>query len=74
MCLAIPVKVTEVLDGDRGLIEADGVRKEISLALVADVAPGDYVIVHVGYAIQKLDVEEAEHTLKLFAQMAADTR
>lgn len=70
MCLAIPVKVIELLDGDLGVIEADGVRKAISLALVEGVAAGDYVIVHVGYAIQKLDVEEAERTLELFAQLA----
>jgi hydrogenase expression/formation protein HypC len=43
------------------------VRKEISLALVEDVAVGDYVIVHVGYALQKLDPDEAEKTLELFA-------
>ena len=44
-------------------------RKEISLALVDDVAVGDYVIVHVGYALQKLDPEEAERTLEMFAEM-----
>lgn len=70
MCLAIPVKVIEILADDLGLIEADGVRKEISLALVEDIAPDDYVIVHVGYAIQKLDVEEAERTLELFAKLS----
>jgi hydrogenase expression/formation protein HypC len=50
-------------------IELDGVRKEISLALVEDVAVGDYVIVHVGYALQKLDAEEAAQTLALFAEL-----
>ena len=44
-------------------------RKAVSLALVDDVAVGDYVIVHVGFALQKLDVEEAERTLALFAEM-----
>lgn len=71
MCLAVPVKVAEILGDDLGLIEVDGVRKEISLALVEEVVPGDYVIVHVGHAIQRLDVEEAEKTLALFAQMIA---
>lgn len=52
------------------MIDADGARKEISLALVADVAVGDYVILHVGYAIQKLDEEEAAKTLALFAKLA----
>ena len=52
------------------IVELDGVKKEISLALVDDVAVGDYVIVHVGYALQKLDTDEAEKTLALFAEMA----
>ncbi|MCW8917384.1 MAG: HypC/HybG/HupF family hydrogenase formation chaperone [Gammaproteobacteria bacterium] len=70
MCLAIPVQVVELLDDDCALIDADSARKEISLALVADVAVGDYVILHVGYAIQRLDEEEAARTLALFAELA----
>lgn len=70
MCLAIPARVVEVIDAERGLIEVDGVRKEISLALVEDIAVGDYVIVHVGFALQKLDAVEAERTLALFAEMS----
>jgi hydrogenase expression/formation protein HypC len=70
MCLAIPALVVELLPDDMARIELDGVRKEISLALVEDVAVGDYVIVHVGYALQKLDPEEAAETLALFAQLA----
>lgn len=70
MCLAIPAKVVEIKAGDQATIDLAGVRKEISLALVEDVAPGDYVIVHVGYALQKLDPEEAERTLALFASGA----
>ncbi len=50
-------------------IDLDGVRKDISLALVEDVAVGDYVIVHVGYALQKLDPHEAAETLALFAEL-----
>ena len=73
MCLAVPVRVVEILDGQEAIIEADGVRKTISLSLVEDVAPGDYVIVHVGYAIQKLDVAEAEKTLAIFAELTAQT-
>jgi len=68
MCLAIPARIAEKLDNDMALIDLGGVRKEISLALVDDVAVGDYVIVHVGYALTKLDPEEAERTLKLFAE------
>jgi hydrogenase expression/formation protein HypC len=71
MCLAIPAKVVELRDGDQAVIDLAGVRKEISLALVEDVQPGDYVIVHVGYALQKLDPEEAAKTLALFAGLDA---
>jgi hydrogenase expression/formation protein HypC len=71
MCLAIPAKVVELRDGDQAVIDLGGVRKEISLALVDDVWPGDYVIVHVGYALQKVDPAEAERTLELFAGLAA---
>ena len=71
MCLAIPARVVELRDGDQAVIDLAGVRKEISLALVEDVWPGDYVIVHVGYALQKLDPEEAAKTLALFAGVEA---
>ena len=50
MCLAIPARIVELLDGDQCRVELGGVRKEISLALVDGAAVGDYVIVHVGYA------------------------
>jgi hydrogenase expression/formation protein HypC len=69
MCLAIPVRVVELLAGDNAIVDAGGVRKEISLALVEGVAVDDYVILHVGYARQKLDEEEARRTLELFAEM-----
>lgn len=71
MCLAIPARVVEISDGDNAVVNLGGVKKEISLALVEGVAVGDYVIVHVGYALNKLDPEEAEKTLALFAEMGA---
>jgi len=71
MCLALPSLVTEILPDDQAKVMLGGVAKTISLALVADVAPGDYVIVHVGYALTKVDPEEAEKTLALFNEMAA---
>jgi hydrogenase expression/formation protein HypC len=52
-------------------VDLDGVRKEISLALLDDVRVGDYVILHVGYALSRLDPEEAEKTLALFAELKA---
>lgn len=69
MCLAIPCKVCELKPDDAAIVEVGGIRKEISLALVEDVALGDYVIVHVGYALTKLDPEEAEKTLAAFAEL-----
>lgn len=66
MCLAIPVQVKEILENDQAIVDISGVKKNISLALVDDVSVGDYVILHVGYALQKVDSEKAEQTLKLF--------
>ena len=68
MCLAIPARVVELTGPDTARIDLGGVRKEISLALVDGVEVGDYVIVHVGYALQKLDPDEAARTLALFAE------
>ena len=70
MCLAIPVRVVELVGDDQAVVDLDGVRKEVSLQLVDGVQVGDYVILHVGYALTKLDPEEAERTLALFAQAA----
>lgn len=71
MCLALPVKVMELGPSETAIIDLGGVRKEISLALLDDVQVGDFVILHVGYALSKLDPEEAEKTLALFAQISA---
>jgi hydrogenase expression/formation protein HypC len=68
MCLALPARVIEVRDEQRATVDLDGVRVEISLALVDDIEPGDYVIVHVGYALNRLDTEEAERTLAMFEE------
>ncbi len=76
MCLALPVQVIEVgcgSAGDNAMVDLGGVKKEISLALLDDVKVGDYVILHVGYALSKLDPEEAERTLALFSEMNAST-
>jgi hydrogenase expression/formation protein HypC len=67
MCLALPVRVVELRDGDMAVVDLGGVRKEISLALVDGVSAGDYVILHVGYALTRLDPAEAERTLATFA-------
>jgi len=69
MCLAIPARIEELTTPGNAIVNLGGVRKEISLALVDDAQVGEYVIVHVGYALQKLDQEEAGLTLKMFAEM-----
>lgn len=71
MCLAIPAKVVERLENDQALVEVGGVRNRISLMLVEDVSVGDYVIVHVGFAIARLNAEEAAKTLALFDEIAS---
>jgi hydrogenase expression/formation protein HypC len=68
MCLAVPACVIERLDSDLAIIDAGGVRMRVSLALVPEAAVGDYVIVHAGFGISRLDAEEAAQTLALFSQ------
>ncbi len=71
MCLAVPARVVALLDDDRATVSLGGVTMPISLALVEGVAVDDYVIVHVGYALTKLDRAEAERTLSLVAEASA---
>jgi hydrogenase expression/formation protein HypC len=73
MCLAVPALVVERVADDEAMIDAGGVRKRVSLALVPEAKAGDYVIVHAGYAISQLDPDEAESTLALFAQIERET-
>ena len=67
MCLALPAEVIEIKD-DKAKVDLGGVHKWVSLALVEDVKTGDYVLIHVGYALNTLSPEEAERTLALFAE------
>jgi hydrogenase expression/formation protein HypC len=69
MCLAIPALVVELLPEGQAVVELGGIRKEISVALVADVRVGDYVVVHVGHAIGLIEPQEAERTLAMFAEI-----
>jgi hydrogenase expression/formation protein HypC len=71
MCLAIPVQVVALHPGDQATVDMGGVRKDISLALVEGIEVGDYVILHVGYALQKLDRDEAQKTLDAIAAAGA---
>jgi hydrogenase expression/formation protein HypC len=69
MCLAIPARVVEVRPDQKAMIDLAGVRKEISTALLESVQVGEYVIIHVGYAIGKIDEDEARRTLEMFAEL-----
>ena len=69
MCLALPARVVELVEPDSAVVDLGGVRKQVSIALVPEAHVGDYVVVHVGYAIGLLDPEEAEATLALFAEL-----
>ncbi len=68
MCLGIPVKVMEV-DGQTAVVDVGGARRDISLLLLEDVKPGDWVILHAGFAIEKMDEAEAEKTLALLREL-----
>ena len=70
MCLAIPALLVELLPGEQGIVNLGGIRKTISIALVEGVQVGEYVIVHVGHAIGKIDPEEAARTLAMFGELA----
>jgi hydrogenase expression/formation protein HypC len=74
MCLAVPAKVVEIVDEENQIakVEIGGVRRNISVALLDDVRVGDWVLVHVGFAIQKIDEEEAMQTLTLLRQLGQD--
>ncbi|NVM52847.1 MAG: HypC/HybG/HupF family hydrogenase formation chaperone [Candidatus Helarchaeota archaeon] len=69
MCLAIPGKIIEI-NGDYAQVDFGGVTKRVGISLLEDISNGDYVIVHAGYAIEKLHEDEAKERLKLFQELA----
>ncbi len=69
MCLAIPMKLIEVDSDKMGKAEIDGSSQTVNLAFIDDPKVGDYVIIHAGFAIERLDVEEADKQIKLFAEL-----
>jgi hydrogenase expression/formation protein HypC len=70
MCLAIPARITAIdLTTETAKVALGAVTKEISLSLVEGASVGDYVLVHVGYALNKISEEEAQRTLELIAEM-----
>lgn len=71
MCLAVPAEVL-TLKGDTAVVILGGIRKTVSVALIDDVAVGDYVLVHVGYALSRIDEAKAKRTLTDIAQLSAE--
>lgn len=73
MCLAIPALIKSI-EGKEAEVEIGGITRRISLWLTPEAKVGDYVLLHTGYAISVIDQEEAEETLRLFAEIAEETR
>lgn len=69
MCLAIPMKVIEILPSEMAKVELEGLTQEISTKLLDKVKPGDYVLVHTGFALEVINKDEAEGTLEIFRQL-----
>jgi hydrogenase expression/formation protein HypC len=71
MCLGIPAQIVEVVDAEAGIAKAEisGVRRNVSFALCPEAEVGDWVLVHVGFALSRIDEEQARETLVLLEQM-----
>ena len=71
MCLGIPAQIVELVDAEGGVAKAEisGVRREISVALCPEAKVGDWVLVHVGFALATMDEDQARETLELLEQM-----
>jgi hydrogenase expression/formation protein HypC len=74
MCLAVPMKLVEIESDNRAMAELDGGRQVVDVSLIESPATGDYVIVHAGFAIERLDPAEADARLDWFEQLAAGVR
>ena len=71
MCLAIPMKIAQIAADGLGIADLDGSRQDVDLSLIGPVRIGDYVIIHAGYAIEKLDETEAVERIALFRELVA---
>jgi hydrogenase expression/formation protein HypC len=71
MCLAIPVQVIALHDDETATVDLGGVHKAVSIALLDEISVGDFVILHAGFALTRLDPDEAERTLALVAELEA---
>jgi len=74
MCLSVPAEIAQILPDDMAIVSVDGVSMEISTALIADPGVGDYVLVHVGYALARIDAAEAKRTLERLQDVGSEGR
>jgi hydrogenase expression/formation protein HypC len=71
MCLAVPAEILELRDNDMAYVSIGGAEREISVRLLEDaVSPGDFVLVHVGFALERIDRDEAHRTLALLRELS----
>ena len=68
MCLAVPLQITEI-DGETAVVERDSVRRKVGIGFVKDAAVGDYVLVHAGFAIQKVEQQQAIDSIEAFREL-----
>ncbi len=71
MCLAVPLQIDEILDGHSAVVSQGNFKLRVDISMVQDPAPGDFVIVHAGFAIEKLDSRSARDTLAMFDEIRA---
>lgn len=73
MCLAIPGKIVEIVDKENHIakVEIGGVRRSVNVGMLDDIGVGDYVLVHVGFAMSKLNEKEAEETLRTLKELGS---
>ena len=70
MCLGMPMTIKEVRENGTGIVELEGTRYDVDFSLIGDPKVGDFVIVHAGFAIERLDPDEADSRLDMFAEIA----
>ena len=74
MCLAVPAKILAINDSDTALCDFNGVQKDVNISLINDPKPGDWVIVHVGFALNRIDADEAQKTLQALEAIEKNTQ
>ena len=70
MCLGIPLRISSVEAPDRGFVDLDGAAQPVDLSLIEEPRAGEYVIVHAGFAIERLDTDEADARIRMFRDLA----